>query len=88
MTKKEQRFNQLLEWYNCMFYADAVKAKHLGYQSMHYTIEEDGPTYYVEGELFEKFATGVEDKETAQYILDATLKTYKVEYGKEYKWED
>ena len=88
MTKKEQRFNQVLEFQTNMFYADAVRAKHLGYKSMHYRIYEGGQVYYIEGELFDKFATGVQDRETDEYVFDAALKLYKAQYGKEYKVEE
>lgn len=77
----------LFEFCDNMLYADAVKSKHFGYSSMHYTIEDPKKPYYVEGELFEKFATGVQDEETAKYVYNVTRKLYKAEYGREYKEE-
>lgn len=84
MEEKDRRFFKTCNWVDSMLYGDAVKAKHLGYESMHFKINEESETYYVEGDLFEKFATGVQDKETDDFILWNTLLLYKAKYGEDY----
>ena len=58
-TEKDKRFSAIFNLENATLYSDAVKASLLGYKSMHFQIGDEHMNYYVEGELFNKFASGI-----------------------------
>lgn len=83
-TKKDKQFSAIFNWEKATLYSDAVKARLLGYKSMHFQIGDEHMNYYVEGELFNKFATGMEDMETIEYVLWCALKLYEAKYSEKY----
>jgi len=83
-SKKDKQFSAIFNWEKATLYSDAVKASLLGYKSMHFQIGDEHMNYYVEGKLFNKFATGMEDMETIEYVLWCALKLYEAKYGEKY----
>lgn len=67
MTKKELK--NAVRGFKDIYGSDAKKAKSLGYQRMHYQLDDDGPWFYVEGDLFEAFAKDEKDRTLKERLM-------------------